>query len=323
MNAGAWIWALCVLQNRPGLLGIALLVYSLGLRHAVDADHIAAIDNVTRKLRQIGQRPVAVGLYFALGHSLVVIIAAGLVAVASSMLDHIQSLQTIGGVIGTAISAGFLFLIAAMNFVIFISLYRRYRTVRLGGALETDEIDEVLNSRGLLARLFAAAFKIVTRAWHMFFLGALFGLGFDTATEVAMFGVSAAQAAKGLSPGAIIVFPVLFAAGMSLVDTADGVVMLGAYEWAFVKPMRKLFYNMAITLVSVLVALIVGGIELLGLLSDEFALKGGVWSLIGGLNDNFATLGFIIIGLFVTAWVVSFVVFKTRRLETEATRTIA
>ncbi|MDR6292601.1 MULTISPECIES: HoxN/HupN/NixA family nickel/cobalt transporter [Inquilinus] len=315
LNLGAWLWALLSFYDKPALLGVALVVYGLGLRHAVDADHIAAIDNVTRKLMQARQRPVTIGFFFAMGHSTVVVIAAGAVALAASLLDGFDSFQSVSGVIGTAVSALFLFAIAAMNIVILVSIYRSYRQVRRGGAYVEQDLDMLLNNRGFLARIFRPVFRLVTRSWHMFPLGFLFGLGFDTATEVAVFGVSAAQATKGVPFEAILVFPLLFAAGMSLVDTTDGVMMLGAYDWAFVKPIRKLYYNMTITLVSVIVAILIGGIEALGLIGDKLGLSGGFWDAVGALNDNFNNLGFVIIGIFIAAWALSFAIYKAKRLD--------
>jgi len=315
LNLGAWIWALAAFYNQPALLGIALVVYGFGLRHAVDADHIAAIDNVTRKLTQAGQRPVSVGFFFAIGHSIVVIIAAAAVAFAANSLKSFPAFQSYGGIIGTLVSAFFLFVIAAMNIKIFASIYKTYRLVRSGGTYVEEDLDVLLNNRGFLTRIFRPMFGLVSRSWHMLPLGFLFGLGFDTATEVATFGVAGAQAAKGVSLIAVLVFPVLFAAGMALVDTTDGVMMLGAYNWAFVKPMRKLYYNMTITLVSVIVAIAIGGIEALGLIGDQLGLEGGFWGGIGALNDNFNTLGFAIISVFVAAWAISFIVYKAKRLD--------
>ena len=321
LNIGAWLWALVAFHDQPALLGVALLIYGLGLRHAVDADHIAAIDNVTRKLMQEKQRPVAVGFFFAMGHSLIVIVVAVAVAGAATMLGNFQSFQNVGGTISTSVSALFLLAIAVMNIVIFSSIYKSYRRVRAGGAYVEEDLDILLNNRGFLARIFRPLFRLVTKSWHMLPLGFLFGLGFDTATEVAMFGVSAAQAAKGVPIEAILVLPVLFAAGMSLVDTTDGVMMLGAYDWAFVKPIRKLYYNMTITLVSVVVAVLIGGIEALGLISDKLGLSGGFWDGIGTLNDNFNNLGFVIIGVFLAAWVISYVIYRTKKLDTFEVRT--
>ena len=315
LNVGAWIWAFLAFDGNPTMLGVALVIYGLGLRHAVDADHIAAIDNVTRKLMQDGRRPVAVGFFFAMGHSTVVLIAAAAVAAAATVLGGFEAFQGVSGIIGTAVSAFFLLAIAAMNALIFVSIYRSYRRVRAGGAYVEEDLDILLGNRGFLARLFRPMFRIVSRSWHMFPLGFLFGLGFDTATEVAVFGVSAAQAAKGIPVSAIMVFPVLFAAGMSLVDTTDGVMMLGAYDWAFVKPMRKLYYNMTITLVSVIVAVLIGGIEALGLIGDKLDLKGWFWDGIGAVNENFNNLGFVIIGVFALAWALSFLVYRLKRLD--------
>ena len=321
LNVGAWIWAFVAFRDNPALLGIALVIYGLGLRHAVDADHIAAIDNVTRKLMQERRRPVAVGFFFAMGHSFIITIVAVAVACAATLLGTFEGLKAVGGTISTGVSALFLLAIAAMNIMIFFSIYRSYRRVRAGGAYVEEDLDILLNNRGFLARIFRPLFKMVSKSWHMFPLGFLFGLGFDTATEIAMFGVSAAQAAKGIPIGAIMVFPVLFAAGMSLVDTTDGVMMLGAYDWAFVKPMRKLYYNMTITLVSVVVAVLIGGIEALGLVGDQLSLKGAFWEGVGTLNDNFNNLGFAIIGVFVLAWIVSYAIYRLKGLDTIEVRT--
>ncbi len=315
LNIGAWILAFIAFAQMPALLGVALVVYSLGLRHAVDADHIAAIDNVTRKLMQSGQKPVAVGFFFALGHATVVILGVGALALAVSMLDGLGWLKDVGGIIATGVSSFFLFAIAAMNIMILIGIYRTYRIVHSGGRYVEEDLDILLNSRGFLARIFRPLFKLVSQSWHMFPLGFLFGLGFDTTTEVAVFGVSAAQAAKGVSFAAILIFPLLFAAGMALVDTTDGVMMMGAYDWAFVKPMRKLFYNLTITFVSVVVAILIGGIEALGLASGQLGLTGGFWDTVGALNENFNSLGFVIIGVFLAVWIVSFAIYKAKRLD--------
>ena len=309
VNVAVWVWAAIVFASHPLLLGTALLAYSFGLRHAVDADHIAAIDNVTRKLMQEGGRPVTVGFYFALGHSAVVIIAAILIGGAAKALSFDQ-FKGIGGVISTSVSSLFLFLIAAMNLMIFRSVWRTFRHVRDGGAYVDEDFDLLLNQRGFAARLFRPVFKLIHRSWHMFPLGFLFGLGFDTATEVALLGLSATQAAKGVPIWTIMLFPALFAAGMALIDTTDGILMLGAYEWAFVKPIRKLYYNLIITLLAVVIAVVIGGIEALGLMKTQLNLSGGLWNVVGMLNDNFNNLGFIIIGVFIVAWVGSIIVYR-------------
>ncbi len=311
VNLAVWAWALMLFRTQPVLLGTAFLAYGFGLRHAVDADHIAAIDNVTRKLMQEGKRPVSVGFFFALGHSSVVLLAAAAIAgTAKALASQMDLAKSIGGVVGTLVSALFLFAIAAMNFFILLAVWRTFQAVRRGAAFQEQDFDLLLNSRGLLARFFRPLFRLITKGWHMFPLGFLFGLGFDTATEVALLGISATEAAKGLSIWSIMVFPALFTAGMSLIDTTDGVLMLGAYNWAFVKPMRKLYYNLTITMVSVVVAVAIGGIEVLGLIGDQLGLGGWFWDGIGALNDNFGSLGFIIIGIFIAAWIVSLVIYR-------------
>lgn len=311
LNVGVWAWAMLIFRHQPVLLGTALLAYGFGLRHAVDADHIAAIDNVTRKLMQEGKRPVTVGFFFAMGHSLVVILAAAGIALTAAAL-HFDKAKSIGGIISTSVSAAFLFAIAVMNLLIFISVCKTFRHVRQGGEFVEEDFDLLLNKRGFAARLFRPLFKLIRKSWHMLPLGFLFGLGFDTATEVALLGISATQAAKGVSIWSIMVFPALFAAGMSLIDTTDGILMLGAYDWAYVKPIRKLFYNMTITLVSIVIAVLIGGIEALGLLMNQMQFSGPFWRVIALLNDNFNNLGFIIITIFILAWVVSVIIYRYR-----------
>jgi len=315
-NLAVWLWAIVAFHPYPLLMGTALLAYSLGLRHAVDADHIAAIDNVTRKLMQEGKRPVAVGLMFSLGHSTIVLLGSAAIAATALALHHrIDSVRNIGGVIGTLVSVLFLFGIAIVNLLVLRSVYGAFARVRRGEPYGEEDFDLLLGNRGLLARLFRPMFGMITRSWHMYPLGILFGLGFDTATEIGVLGISAAEASKGLSLWSILAFPALFAAGMSLIDTTDSILMLGAYGWAFVKPIRKLYYNMTITFVSVVVAFAVGGIEALGLVAERFHLTGRFWNYVVRLNDNFGTLGFFIIGLFAISWVVSIAVYKWRRLE--------
>jgi nickel/cobalt transporter (NiCoT) family protein len=315
-NLGAWVWALVVFHDKPVYLGTALLAYGFGLRHAVDADHIAAIDNVTRKLMQENKRSVSVGFFFALGHSTVLLLAVAAIAGAALALgSHFDSLNNIGGLIGTLVSTFFLLAIAVMNIIILAGIWRTFRRVRSGGVFADQDFNLLLNNRGLLSRLFRPLFRLVTHSWHMFPVGFLFGLGFDTATEVALLGIAATQAAHGGSVWSILAFPALFAAGMSLVDTSDGVLMLGAYNWAFIRPMRKLYYNLVITGVSVIVALLIGGIEGLGLIGDQLSLGGWFWGGIGKLNDNFNGLGFVIIGVFLMAWIGSAVFYRYARLD--------
>ncbi|WP_248800662.1 HoxN/HupN/NixA family nickel/cobalt transporter [Pseudomonas sp. MWU13-2105] len=313
INVIAWVWALLAFHDYPVLLGTALLAYSFGLRHAVDADHIAAIDNVTRKLMQEKKRPVSVGFFFSLGHSSVVVLASLGVALATSVMqDRMEEFKALGGLISTSVSALFLLVIALMNLVILRSIYKSWCHVRQGGAYVDDDFDLLLANRGFLARIFRPMFRLVTRSWHMFPLGFLFGLGFDTSTEVALLGISASQAAQGLSPWSIMVFPLLFSAGMSLVDTLDGHLMLGAYGWAYMKPIRKIYYNMTITLVSVVVAVVIGTIEALGLISDKLELKGPLWGIVGNLNDHFGTLGYLIIGIFIVSWALSVLLYRLK-----------
>ena len=321
-NLLVWVWALNAFLDQPVLLGTAVLAYTFGLRHAVDADHIAAIDNVTRKLMQEGKRPVAVGFFFSLGHSAVVVAMSVAVAIAATAVQaRFDAFKSVGSVVGTSVSAFFLFAIAFINILIFVSVYRTFRSVKRGERFVEDDVDILLNRRGLLSRLFRPLFRLVNRSWHMLPVGFLFGLGFDTATEVGLFGISAAQAYSASSFWVILVFPALFTVGMSLVDTTDSMLMLGAYGWAFMKPVRKLFYNMTITLVSVVVAIVIGGIETLGMIVDQFNLQGALWDAIGELNDNFGLLGYVIIGVFVISWITSVAIYRLRRYDRIEVRT--
>jgi high-affinity nickel-transport protein len=315
-NVVVWAWALGCFHGYPLLLGTALLAYSFGLRHAVDADHIAAIDNVTRKLMQEGRRPVGVGLFFSLGHSTVVCGLSVAIALTSAAIkNHFDALENVGGMIGAGVSAFFLLVIAAANLLVLVSVYRTFRHVSSGGRYVEEDLDLLLARRGFFGRIFRGLFRLIGRSWHMYPLGFLFGLGFDTATEVGLLGISASEASKGLPIWAILVFPALFTAGMALVDSVDSILMLGAYGWAFLKPIRKLYYNMTVTFVSVVVALLIGGIEALGLIGSQFNLQGWAWDAIGSLNDHFGMLGFIIIGLFVACWLVSILIYKSNRYD--------
>jgi high-affinity nickel-transport protein len=317
-NVAAWLWALAAFHAYPLMLGTAFLAYTFGLRHAFDADHIAAIDNVTRKLMQEGKRPVAVGLFFSLGHSTIVVGLSVAIALTTAALQtQFDTFKSVGGVIGTLVSAAFLFIIALANIFVLISVYRAFQTVKNGGRFAEEDLDLMLANRGFMARIFRRAFRVIERSWHMYPLGFLFGLGFDTATEVGLLGISASQASQGLSVWSILVFPALFTAGMTLMDTTDSILMLGAYGWAFVKPIRKLYYNLTITAVSVVIAVVVGGLETLNLIGDQLGLTdgGGFWGAIGSLNDNFGTLGFVIVGIFIAAWLLSYVVYRVNRYD--------
>lgn len=315
-NVAAWAWAIIAFRHYPLLLGTALLAYGLGLRHAIDADHIAAIDNVTRKLMQTGERPITVGFFFSLGHSTVVILASiAIAATAAALQADLEPWRDVGGLIGTTVSVVFLLAIAVMNIFILISVYRAFHRVKNGGPYVEEDLDTLLAGRGLLARVFRPLFGFVRKGWHMYPLGLLFGLGFDTATEIALLGISAAEAARGMSIWSIMVFPALFTAGMSLVDTADNVLMVGAYGWAFTKPIRKLYYNLTITFVSVVVALLVGGIQALGLVARRANLQGAFWDGINALNGNFGAIGYLIIGLFAACWGISVLVYRLKRYD--------
>lgn len=312
-NIAAWAWAWIAFSDRPSLLGIAFLAYMFGLRHAFDADHIAAIDNVVRKLIQEKKQPYAVGFFFSLGHSSIVVIASILIAAtAAAMQSRLASFHNVGGVIGTTVSAVFLLLIGIANLFVLKSVWSAFKRAQRGEGIAEEDLDALLAGGGFLARIFRPMFRVVTRSWHMYPIGFLFGLGFDTATEIGLLGISAAQAAQGTSFWMILVFPALFTAGMSLMDTLDSTLMTGAYGWAFVKPIRKLWYNLTITAASVVVAIFIGGIEALGLISDKLGLEGGFWRFIGKLNDNLANFGFAVVGIFLLSWLVSTVLYKAR-----------
>jgi len=315
-NVVAWAWALVAFNDQPALLGTALLAWSLGLRHALDADHIAAIDNVTRKLMQAGRRPLTVGLFFALGHSAVVaLVVAGLAMATPHLARRFESFREIGELVGTLASVFFLFAIATVNLVILRSQWRTFRHVRRGGRQPEEALDVLLGGHGLVARLCRPLFRLITRPWHMALLGFLFALGFDTATEVALLGLSASQAAHGVPVWSVLVFPALFAAGMALVDTADGALMIGAYGWATAKPVRRLYYNLTITFVSVVVAVAVGGLYLVGLVGERLGQSSAFWATIRRLNDNADSLGFAIIGVFVSIWIGAIALYRYKRLD--------
>jgi high-affinity nickel-transport protein len=323
-NIALWGVALVIFHPYPVLLGTCFLAYGFGLRHSVDADHIAAIDNVTRKLMQQGQRPVGVGLFFSLGHSTIVFgLSAAVAGTALALKDKFGALSDWGNIFGTLVSAFFLLAIAFMNLLILLSVIAIFRQVKAGGAYCDDDLNLLLAKRGFFGRIFRSLFRIIDHSWQMYPIGFLFGLGFDTATEVGLLGIAAAAATKGLPIWSIMLFPALFTAGMALIDTTDSILMLGAYGWAFMKPMRKLFYNITITSVSVLVAVIVGSIETLGLIQGEYNLSGWFWDPIAALNGDtaFGMLGYIIIGIFIAAWIISVAVYKLKRYDEVEVRT--
>ena len=316
VNVAVWALALYTFRGFPLLIGTCVIAYSFGLRHAVDADHIAAIDNVTRKLMQDGKRPAAVGFFFSLGHSTVVILASVVIAVAATTIQKsLPQFRAISGVIGTSVSAGFLFIIALVNMVILRDIYRTFKSVKNGGAYSEQSLNNILDHRGLMGRFFRPAYRLIRESWHMYPLGFLFGLGFDTATEIGLLGITAAEATKGLPVWSILLFPALFTAGMSLIDTTDGVLMLAAYGWAYVKPLRKLYYNVTITFVSVFAALLVGGIEAFSVIGDKLELKGWFWDYVGRLSGDLGTMGYFIIGIFIISWMASTIIYKTQKYD--------
>lgn len=314
-NIIAWVLAFAGFAVQyPALIGTALLAYTFGLRHSVDADHISAIDNVTRKLLQEGKKPVAVGFFFSLGHSTIVVGLTVAIAIAATFIQgSIPTLRSAGGLIGTSISALFLFLIAIINLLVLWEIFLTFRKVRRGEEYSEQTLDEFLNQRGIMGRFFRPLLRVVDTSWKMYPVGVLFGLGFDTATEVGILSIAAAEAGKGLPIPFILIFPALFTAGMCLLDTTDGILMLGAYGWAFVKPVRKLYYNLNITLVSVLVALVVGLVEVLNIVVMQFNLTGGIWNSLKNLD--FGVLGGIIIGIFIVSWAVSTIIYKVKKFD--------
>jgi nickel/cobalt transporter (NiCoT) family protein len=298
-------------------LGLGLTAYTLGMRHAFDADHIAAIDNTTRKLMTEGKRPVSVGFWFSLGHSsvvfgLVALLALGVRALAGQVENDSSTLQSTSSLVGTVVSGTFLYVIAIINFVVLVGVVQVFRRMRHG---EFDEaaLEEQLNSRGLMNRLLAGVTRAVTKPWQMYPVGLLFGLGFDTATEVGLLVLAGGAAAFSLPWYAVLTLPVLFAAGMSLLDTIDGCFMNFAYGWAFSQPVRKVFYNITITGLSVAVALVIGTIELLSILTDKLSITTGPLAALGGIDLN--SIGYGIVALFVLTWMVALAVWRFGRIE--------
>jgi nickel/cobalt transporter (NiCoT) family protein len=317
LNAVVWAGAWIGLQSSPTLVGTAFLAYSFGLRHAMDADHIAAIDNVTRKLMNDGKRPVTVGFFFALGHSMTVVTGAVAVALATKAIaHHFEGFKATGAMLGTLVSAAFLIVIGLVNLALLFEMFRGYRSMT--SAAEAPQLEG-----NLLARLFKPLFSLVRTSGLMFPLGLLFGLGFETATEVALLGTSAAQASAGFSMWTILVFPALFTVGMLTVDTTDGILMLGAYGWAFVDPVRKHHYNLTVTLISTIVALLIGSVETLGLVAQSFKLSGPLWDLVDVVNGNFGLLGYAMLAIFVGGWLVSALIYRMRELSREIASTSA
>ncbi|KAF8946483.1 hypothetical protein BGZ47_000425 [Haplosporangium gracile] len=351
VNIAVWILAALAAKSYPSLLGSMVIAYTLGLRHAVDADHLAAIDNVTRKLihqdsansrGNSGQHdmapPVCVGLFFSLGHSTIVIAVSIAVTVTASAIEgKLETFGTTGGIIGTSVSSAFLLLIGFYNAFVLFKLVQEFRKIQTTGKCHhRDPIKETLESTanstsgdnddndyaekskpisppqasGLFVRIFRPLFNLIDSSWKMYPLGVLFGLGFDTATEVGMLGIAAASAHSGFPTAVILIFPALFTAGMSLIDTLDGIFMANAYGWAFVNPVKKLWYNIVITFMGVFVAFVVGIAELLGLLASRLELDGQFWEFFLTLSDNFGLIGYVIIGVFVATWIFALLFYK-------------
>jgi high-affinity nickel-transport protein len=298
-------------------IGTGILAYTLGMRHAFDADHISAIDNTTRKLMSEGQRPLGTGLWFSLGHSSVVFLLSvllnfGIRALNSQVKNTHSGLHHYTGLIGTSASGAFLYLIALLNVIILVSIVRMFVQMRRG-VFDQDELERQLNARGMMNRFFGPLARRIDKPWKLYPIGFLFGLGFDTATEVAFLILSGTAVASGLPFWAVLSLPILFAAGMSLLDTIDGSFMNFAYEWAFSRPVRKVYYNIIITGLSVSVAFAIGTVELLSVLSGQLQLHGGVWDVVNGFDINVA--GYIIVALFVLTWIVALAIWKYGRVE--------
>ena len=316
-NIGAWLWAWIAFADRPILMGTAFLAYVFGLRHAFDADHIAAIDNVVRKLMQEGKKPYSAGFFFSLGHSSIVILASlAIAATAAVVQSKLEVFHNIGGVIGTSVSAVFLLVVGFANLFILKDTWSAFKRVRRGEKIFSEDLDGLLSGGGFLTRILRPVFEVVSKSWHMYPVGFLFGLGFDTATEIGVLGISATQAAQGMSVWTILVFPALFTAGMSLMDTTDSILMTRAYGWAFVNPVRKLWYNLTITAASVVVAVFIGGLEALGLIGDKLGLDGRFWDFVGDMNDNLSSFGYAVVGILIASWLLSTLIYRVNRYDT-------
>jgi len=299
------------------MLGLGGLAYAFGLRHAFDADHISAIDNTTRKLLQEGKKPLGVGFFFSLGHSTVVFVIALALGfatqfVVSNVISANGELKSVGGLIGTGVSGVFLLLIGIVNLIILLDILKVFRRMR-AGAYDRPSLEHELVAGGLLTRLFGRLFRLITHSWQMYLVGFLFGLGFDTASEISFLAISAGAAAQHIPIYALISLPLIFAAGMSLMDTADGAFMSQAYSWAFSNPVRKVFYNLTVTALSVFVALFVGLFELSQLLIQQLDLRGGVWDVIGGMN--LGVMGFVIVGAFIVTWAGAILIYRGLHIE--------
>ncbi len=317
VNGFAWTWAIVAAFRSTDATwhGVACLCAWVATcrRCRSHRDHR---DNVVRKLMQEGKRPFAVGLFFSLGHSLSVAFAVAVIAATAFALEgRFQELKSIGSIIGTGASAFFLLTIAAINLVVLRGVWQSFQRARRGEPVDEQELDLLLSGRGFLARIFRPFFRMVSRSWQMFPMGCLFGLGFDTATEISLFTVAASQASGGMTFATVMIFPTLFTAGMTLVDTTDSVLMVGAYGWAFLNPIRKIWYNLTITAISVVVALLIGGVEALSLVAGNLGLEGGFWDAIGALSGGLANFGYLVVGIFLVSWAISYLLYRWQRLD--------
>ena len=312
LHVAGWGLLFAVAAGQPTILALGGLAYTFGLRHAFDADHIAAIDNTTRKLLQDGHKPVGVGFFFSLGHSTVVFLVAAALGLAVKWIFDGGQLA-IGGVLGTVVSGGFLVLIGILNLIVLIDVVRVYTRLK-SGEYDGESLELDLTAGGFMSRIFGRLFRVIRHSWQMYPIGFLFGLGFDTASEVAILAISAGAAAKGLPFLAVIALPLIFAAGMSLMDTADGAFMAKAYSWAFTSPIRKVFYNLTMTSLSVFVALFIGVVELMQVLIETLHLKGGMFDAIAGF-DLIGRAGYFIVAAFVLAWAAALLIYKARRID--------
>ena len=325
LHLAGWGGLLTYGAGHPAFIALGGVAYLLGLRHAFDADHISAIDNTTRKLLQDGRKPMGVGFFFSLGHSSVVfLIALALALAVKVFVDSVVSdngqLKHLGALVGTSVSGVFLLLIGILNLIILLDIVRVYRKMR-AGTYDRGSLEHELVAGGLMSRVFGRMFKLVTQSWHMYLVGFLFGLGFDTASEVTFLALSAGAAAQHLPFIAVLSLPIIFAAGMSLMDTADGAFMSKAYGWAFSNPVRKVFYNLTVTSLSVFVALFVGTVEVAQILVQVLNLQGGPFDAIARFNF-LSTAGFLIVGLFLVTWLGAFAYFKVGRVEERWSRTM-
>ncbi|REE81219.1 high-affinity nickel-transport protein [Paenibacillus taihuensis] len=300
-------------RNDPAFWSLGLLAYSLGMRHAFDADHIAAIDNTVRKLVQQKHSPLGVGFYFSLGHSSVVFLMVLGVAFSVKWIQReMPSLQETGKLIGTSVSGIFLILIGILNLIILVNLFQLFRKMK-SGHYKNDQLEQLLEARGLFSRIFRPLQRFISRSWHVYPLGFLFGLGFDTASEVGLLALSAGAAKSSVSMLGILSLPLLFAAGMSLLDTADGMFMTKAYRWAFHTPLRKLFYNVTVTSVSVVSALLIGMVELLQIMEERLEWSSPFFRWIASID--LGDLGYVLVALFIAAWLISVMVWKSLKVE--------